>query len=127
MSMPPEFTIVNYVAHICHAAYRLEECYQAEEEDSFPITSPSTRPPIVSELDKITVLLNGLPPIYQSVIISITGISLTSLSFENVVTHLMNEEGCFCNLTPPTSSSSNLDEAIAVTPGGAWRSQLMER
>ena len=60
MSMPPESTIVTYVAHICHAAYHLEECYQAEEEDSFSITSPSTRPSIVSELDKITVLLNGL-------------------------------------------------------------------
>ena len=43
MSMPPESTIVTYVACICHAAYHLEECYQAEEEDSFSITSPSTR------------------------------------------------------------------------------------
>jgi len=121
MSMPPESTIVTYVARIRHAAYRLEECYQAEEEDSLspslPIASPFTRPPIVSELDKITVLLNGLPPIYQPVIVSITGIPLASLSFENVVTRLMNEEGRLRNVIPPTSSSSDpLDEAIAVTP-----------
>jgi len=123
MSMPPESTIVTYVARIRHAACRLEEYYQAEEEDSFPpslpIASTFTRPPIVSELDKITVLFNGLPPIYQSVIASITGIPLASLSFENVVTHLMNEEGCLRNVVPPTSSSPDpLDEAIAVTPGG---------
>ena len=117
MSMPPESTIFTYVACICHAAYHLEECSWAEEEDSFSITSPSTRPPIILELDKITVLLNGLPSIYQSVIVSITGIPLTSLSFENVITCLMNEEGCLCNITPPTSSSSKLDEALAVTPG----------
>ena len=125
MSMPPESTIVTYISRIRHAAYRLEECYQAEEDSfppSFPVAPPFTRPPIVSELDKITVLLNGLPPIYQSVIVqfvSIAGIPLASLSFENVVTRLMNEEGHLRNVVPPTSSSSDpLDEAIAVTPGG---------
>ena len=30
MSMPPKSTIATYVASICHAAYRLEECYHAE-------------------------------------------------------------------------------------------------
>ena len=29
----------------------------------------------------------------------------------------MNEEGCLHNITPPTSSCSKLDEALAVTPG----------
>ena len=93
MSMPPKSTIATYVASICHAAYRLEECYHAEEADSFS-TSHSTQSPVVSELDKITVLLNGLPPIYQSVIVNITDISLALLTFEDVITHLMNEEGC---------------------------------
>ena len=88
-----------------------------QKKKAFSITSPFTRPSIVSELDKITVLLNSLFPIYQSVIVSITGIPLTSLSFENVITCLMNEEGHLHNITPPTSSSSKLDEALAVTPG----------
>jgi hypothetical protein len=34
MTLPPSFTITAYVANICHAAYCLEECYQAEEDDS---------------------------------------------------------------------------------------------
>ena len=66
---PPRSTIATYVTSIYHAAYHLEECYQAEEDDSLSlsITSPSistTRPPIISDLDKISVLLNGLPPVY---------------------------------------------------------------
>ena len=53
MSMPPKSTVATYVASICHAAYCLEECYHAEEADSFS-TSPSTQSPVVSELDKIS-------------------------------------------------------------------------
>ena len=53
MSMPPKSTIATYVASIHHAAYHLEECYHAEEADSFS-TSPSTQSPVVSELDKIS-------------------------------------------------------------------------
>jgi hypothetical protein len=108
MSMPPGSTIASYVASIRHAAYRLEECYQAEEDDSVSISaiiSPSipTRPPIVSDLDKISVLLNGLPPTYQPVIVNITGTPLASLTFEDVVTRLMNEEGRLRNIVSPTT------------------------
>jgi hypothetical protein len=125
MSMSPKSTIATYVASIRHAAYRLEECYRAEEADSFT-TSPSTQPPVVSELDKITVLLNGLPSIYQSVIVNITGISLASLTFEDVVTRLMNEEGRLrnnLNKVRTTKPSSDLDEAMVITPGGVPSSQ----
>jgi len=57
MSMPIKTTIATYVANIRHAAYRLEECYQAEEDGSLSlsVTSPSistTRPPVISEFDK---------------------------------------------------------------------------
>ena len=93
MSMPPGSTIASYVASIHHAAYRLEECYQAEEDESVSISS-TTKPPIISNLDKISVLLNGLPPSYQPVIVNITGTPLASLTFEDVITRLMNEEGC---------------------------------
>jgi len=124
-SMPPGSTIASYVASIRHAAYRLEECYQAEEDDSSTSTIPlsftsTTKPPIVSDLDKISILLNCLPPIYQPVIVSITGIPLASLTFEDIVTRLMNEEGRLRNATQPTtpSSSDPLDEAHAVTSGG---------
>ena len=55
MSMPLKSAIANYVAIICHSAYCLEECYHAEDADSFS-TSPSTQTPVISELDKITVL-----------------------------------------------------------------------
>jgi hypothetical protein len=112
MSMPPGSTIASYVASIRHAAYRLEECYQAEEDDSVSLStiiSPSistTRPPIVSHLDKISVLLNGLPPAYQPVIVNITGTPLTSLTFEDVVTRLMNEEGRLRNIVSPTITPS---------------------
>ena len=111
MSMPPGSTIASYVASIRHAAYRLEECYQAEEDDSISVStiiSPSipTRPPIVSDLDKISVLLNGLPPTYQPVIVNITGTPLASLTFEDVVTRLMNEEGRLRNIVSPTTTSS---------------------
>jgi hypothetical protein len=120
MTMSLKSTIASYVANIRHAAYRLEESYRAEEADSSfvsPATSlitPITQPPIVSELDKITVLLNGLPPVYQSVIVSITGISLASLTFEDVVTRLMNGEGRLRNTTA-SKSLSEIDEAMVVT------------
>ena len=95
----------------------MEECYHTEEDDSpFPPTPFTTRPPIVSNLDKITVLLNGLPPTYQPVIVNITGIPLASLTFEDVVTCLMNEEGRLCNINSPHDSLDDL--AAAVTPGG---------
>ena len=125
MSMPPGSTIASYVASIRHSAYHLEECYQAEEDDSVlnSITSPSTsttRPPIVSDLDKISVLLNGLPPAYQPVIVNITGTPLASLTFEDVVTRLMNEEGRLRNIVPPTQAtptpSDSHVEAFVATP-----------
>jgi hypothetical protein len=121
MSMPPGSTIATYVANIRHAAYRLEECYQAEQDDSVTLYSPSistTRPPIVSDIDKISVLLNGLPPAYQPVIVNITGISLASLTFEDVVTRLMNEEGRLRNIFPTTTSSDSgpQDQAFAAMP-----------
>jgi hypothetical protein len=114
MSMPLGSTIASYVASIRHAAYRLEECYQAEEDDSVsvsPIFSPSiptTRLPIVSNLDKISVLLNGLPPAYQPVIVNITGTPLASLTFEDVVTRLMNEEGRLRNIVSPTTTTPSV-------------------
>ena len=115
--MPPGSTIATYVADIRHAAYRLEECYQAEEADSISlsITSPSisaTRPPIISDFDRISVLLNGLPPSYQPVIVNITGIPLASLTFEDVVTRLMNEEG-HLHIISPTASPIQRDQVEA--------------
>jgi hypothetical protein len=107
MTLPPGSTITSYVASICHAAYRLEECYQAEEDDSISFSS-TTRPPIISNLDKISVLLNGLPSAYQPVIVNITGTPLSSLIFEDVVTRLMNEEGRLRNIVSPTTTPSSL-------------------
>ena len=126
VTMPPGSTIATYVANIHHAAYHLEEIYQAEQDDSvsLSITSPSistTRPPIISDLDKISVLLNGLPPAYQPVIVNITGIPLALLTFEDVVTHLMNEEGCLHSISPaviPTTTPSDSglqDQAFTST------------
>jgi len=99
----------------------LEECYQAEEEDSLSLgiissSTSTTRPPIISELDKISVLLNGLPPAYQTVIVNITGISLAYLSFEDVITRLMNEEGRLRNAAnTPTTSPDAHDQAFSAT------------
>jgi hypothetical protein len=121
MTLPPGSTIASYIASIRHAAYRLEECYQAEEDDSISISS-TTRPPIVSDLDKISVLLNGLPPAYQSVIVSITGTPLASLTFEDVVTRLMNEEGRLRNIISelptgaPAAPPSTSDSAFVAAP-----------
>ena len=124
MSMPPGSTIASYVASICHAAYRLEECYQAEEDDSVSISTiispsiPTTRTPIDSNLNKISILLNGLPPAYQPVIVNITGTPLASLTFEDVITRLMNEEGCLRNIVSPTATpsvtSDSHDQAYAA-------------
>ena len=124
MSMPPGSTIASYVASIRHAAYRLEECYQAEEDDSVSISTiispsiPTTRTPIDSNLNKISILLNGLPPAYQPVIVNITGTPLASLTFEDVVTRLMNEEGCLRNIVSPTATpsvtSDSHDQAYAA-------------
>ena len=96
MSMPPGSTIASYVASIRHATYHLEECYRVEEKDSISISS--TTSPIISDLNMISVHLNGLPPSYQSVIVNITGTPLASLTFEDVVTRLMNEEGRLRNV-----------------------------
>ena len=102
MSMPTGSAIVAWIAKICHAAYCLKECYHAEEDSAPNIQSSSFS--IVSEFNKIGILLNGLPPSYQTVIVSITGIPLSSLNFEDVVIRLMNEEGRQWNLVPPTSA-----------------------
>ena len=93
MTMPPDCTIATWVAKVRHAAYCLEECHHAEEDSPNPTSSS-----IVSDLDKVGVLLNGLPSLYQTVIVSITGTPLSSLNFETVVTRLMNEEGHQRNL-----------------------------
>jgi hypothetical protein len=117
MTLPPGSTIASYVASIRHAAYRLEECYQAEEDDSS--ISSTTRPPIVSNLDKISVLLNGLPPAYQPVIVNITGTPLASLTFEDVVTRLMNEEGRLRNViseSPAHGAQPTHDQAFIAAP-----------
>lgn len=121
MSMPPGSSISSWVAKIRHAAYCLEECYRAEEEDSeimstsSVLTNPTPSP--VSELDKVTVLLTGLPPSFQTVIVSITGLPLSKLNFENVVTRLMNEEGRQRNLAalpiPSPSTPSPRDNMAA--------------
>ena len=122
MSMPPGSTIASYVASIRHAAYRLEECYQAEEDDSISLSS-TAKPPIISNLDKISVLLNGLPPAYQPVIVNITGTPLASLTFEDVVTRLMNEEGRLRNVVFPTQAtpSDSRNEAYVATPSSVPR------
>ena len=96
MSMPSGSTITSYIASIHHAAYHLEECYWAEEKDSISISS--TTFPINSDLYMISVFLNSNPPAYQSVIVNITGAPLASLTFKDVVTRLMNEEGCLHNV-----------------------------
>jgi hypothetical protein len=122
MSMPLGSTVASYVASIRHAAYRLEECYQAEEDDSISISS-TTKSPIISDLDMISVLLNGLPPAYQSVIVNITGTPLASLTFEDVVTRLMNEEGRLRNVisTESTQASDPQNEAYVATPSSVPR------
>jgi hypothetical protein len=98
MTMPSDSTIATWVAKVRHAAYCLEECYRAEEDS---VSSASLS--IISDLDKVGVLLNGLPPSYQTVIVSITGTPLSSLNFETVVAHLMNEEGRQRNLPTPSA------------------------
>ena len=107
MSMPPGSTIASYVASICHAAYCLEECFHAEEKDSISISSTTSL--IISDLDMISFLLNGPLPSYQSVIVNITGRSgtpLASLTFEDIVTRLMNEEGRLRNVVQVSNSAT---------------------
>lgn len=127
MSMSPDSTVASWVANIRHAAYCLEECYLAEERDSLTTSPPlpsTAKPPIVSELDKIGVLLNGLPPVYQPVIVSITGTPIASLTFEDVVTRLLNEEGRLRNIMSPRSPlTAEIDEAAAVTPVTRWKAK----
>ena len=115
MSMPSRSTITSYVASIHHAAYRLKECYQAED-DSIQVSdsSTTTKPPIISDLNMISVLLNGLPPAYQSVIVNITGTSRASLTFKDVVTRLMNEEGRLRNVIS-TQAFNPPNEAYVAT------------
>ncbi len=107
-SMPLNSTVASWITKVRHAAYRLEECYCAEEDlttdVSDPLTPHSSPPPVVSDLDKIGVLLNGLPTSYQAIVVNITGIPLLSLNFEDVVTHLMNEEGRQWNFLLPVSA-----------------------
>ena len=50
--------------------------------------------------------MNGLPHAYQPVIVNITGTPLASLTFEDVVTRLMNEEGRLRNIVSPTATPS---------------------
>ena len=68
----------------------------------------------------ISVLLNGLPPAYQSVIVNITGTSLASLNFEDVVTRLMNEEDRLRNVIS-TQAFDPPNEAYVATPSSVPR------
>ncbi|PPQ79181.1 hypothetical protein CVT26_000454 [Gymnopilus dilepis] len=105
MTMPSDSTIASYVAAIRHAGYRLDECYRAEQQSSLSTsTTVITSPTVVSDLDYISVLLNGLPSIYQPVIVNITGTPIADLTFETVVARLLNEEGRLRNVMPPIVS-----------------------
>jgi hypothetical protein len=89
MTMPPNSTVAAWVASVRHAAYRLEECYRLELANTTTTTPPFT----VSDLDKIMVLTAGLPPSYDPLVVNISSLPTLSISFENIVTRLLNEEG----------------------------------
>jgi hypothetical protein len=63
-----------------------------------------------------------------SISLSFTGIPLSYLSFEDVVTCLMNEEGRIRNITSVTSPiampSNSHNEAFAATPVPRWKAKL---
>lgn len=114
MTMLPDSSIASFVAKIRHAAYRLQECYDAEQQSSLSSSTLSSLP-VVTDLDLMTVLLNGLPQIYQPVIVDITGTPLSQLTFETVVTRLLNEEGRLRHNSFLPDSESPIAEAMAVT------------
>ncbi|KAF8530235.1 hypothetical protein BU17DRAFT_19082, partial [Hysterangium stoloniferum] len=68
--------------------YRLEQSDRVKSEDS-PISSVPSR---ITDLDKVMVLTSGLPPAYNSLLVHISTIPITSLNFEAIVTQLLNEE-----------------------------------
>jgi Zinc knuckle len=74
----------------------------------------------------------AFPFAYQPVIVNITGTPLASLTFEDVVTRLMNEEGRLRNIVSPTTipsvasvASNSQDEAyiaMRVPKGKSFKS-----
>jgi hypothetical protein len=66
-------------------------------------TSPGPITPIfgVSDLDKIMVVTAGLAPSYEALIVSLSGTPIATITFEDVITRLLNEEGRQKSLSRP--------------------------
>ena len=92
MMMPANASIASWVAQVHHAAYRLKECYHLEQDDGNAAGTLSPRH--VTDLNKVMVLMSGLLHAYNSLMVHIAIIPSNDLSFEDVVTCLLNEEQC---------------------------------
>jgi hypothetical protein len=118
MIMPQNSTIASWVASVRHAAYRLEECYCLELADNTNDDNANDVPPFsVSDLDKIMVLTAGLPQSFEPFVVSISNLPIKSISFEDIVTRLLNEEGRQLSLhqaiTPPAVPKPPKDPGVA--------------
>jgi hypothetical protein len=110
MMMPANASIASWVVQVHHAAYRLEECYRLEQDDGNAAGTLSPR--CITDLNKIMVLMSGLPHAYNSLMVHIAIILSNDLSFKDVVTCLLNEEQCqrpLLTISSNQSTSPSLD------------------
>ena len=91
MTMPADTSIATWVAQVRHAAYKLDECYRLEQAE-YATTDPLPSPRHVTDLDKVMVLMSGLPSTFNSLLVYIAAIPISRLDFEDIVTRLLNEE-----------------------------------
>jgi hypothetical protein len=92
MTMPADSSITSWVAKVCHAA---------------------SKAPCITELNKVMVLTAGLPAAYTSLmpVVYISTVLSNKLDFEDIVTHLLNEEQC----QKPTMAVSTLSWSLSCT------------
>jgi hypothetical protein len=120
MTMPADASIASWVAQVRHAAYKLDECYRLEETENATATTESDTadthsPRHVTDLDKVMVVMSGLPATFNSLLVFISAIPVSVLDFEDIVTRLLNEEQrqkplstAIKSITAPTSSEPDI-------------------
>jgi hypothetical protein len=107
-----------YAARHRHAAYKLDECYCLEQAEHATTDTPiiPSSPCHVTDLDKVMVLMSGLPSTFNTLLVYISTIPILQLDFEDIVTRLLNEEQrqkpVTTLMSPTPSASSEICHAL---------------
>jgi hypothetical protein len=88
--MPADTSIASWVAQVCHAAYKLDECYHLEQAEYATTDTPTipSLPRHVTNFNKVMVLMSGLPSTFSSLLVYISAIPISQLNFKDIINSL---------------------------------------